>query len=223
MMPLSGQPRPAPGGSDYARVERAIHYIQSRVDEQPALAEVAAHVGLSEFHFQRLFQRWAGISPKRFLQFLTLQEAKELLAQSRSVLDASLQLGLSSPSRLHDLFLSLEQMTPGEYRSAARGLSIAWAVEETPLGPALFAAVERGLCGFSFVVDGDEAAALQELHSRWAGATLRHLPAAIQPYAQALRERLRGDAYRPLGLVLKGTVMQPRVWAALPRIPPGQI
>lgn len=223
MMPLPGQPQPPRGGSDYARVERAIHFIQSRVGEQPTLAEVAAQVGLSEFHFQRLFQRWAGISPKRFLQFLTLQEAKGLLAQSRSVLDVSLQLGLSSPSRLHDLFLSLEQMTPGEYRGAARGLTIAWAVEATPLGPALFAAVERGLCGFSFVVDGDEAGALQELESRWPGATLRHLPGALHPYAQALRERLHGDVARPLGLVLKGTALQLRVWEALLRIPPGHV
>src|ERR1035438_7956656 len=105
--------------SDYSKVEKALRYLEQHAAKQPSLAEVASEVGLSEFHFQRLFQRWAGVSPKRFLQYLTLQEAKRLLQDSRSVLDTSLEVGLSSPSRLHDLFLSLERMTPGEYKAQA--------------------------------------------------------------------------------------------------------
>src|SRR6266852_3440632 len=117
---------PTEAASDFARVERAIHFIQSRVHQQPSLGEVAAEIGLSEFHFQRLFQRWAGVSPKRFLQFLTLEQAKQLLRETRRVLEASLELGLSGPSRLHDLFLTLEQMTPGEYKAGARGMTVCW-------------------------------------------------------------------------------------------------
>jgi AraC family transcriptional regulator of adaptative response/methylated-DNA-[protein]-cysteine methyltransferase len=123
------------GSSDYATIEKAIHYIESRLQDQPSLDEVAREVGVSPFHFQRMFQRWAGVSPKRFLQFLTLGEAKRMLAESKSVLEASLEVGLSGPSRLHDLFLSIERMTPGEYKAGAEGLVIHWGVEETPFGP----------------------------------------------------------------------------------------
>lgn len=213
----------AKGASDYARVERALRYIESRVREQPTLQEVAAEVGLSEFHFQRLFQRWAGVSPKRFLQFLTLQEAKRLLAESRSVLEVSFDVGLSGPSRLHDLFMSLERITPGEYRSSAPNLTLWWGVEDTPLGPALFGAMERGLCAVSFLVDGDERRAARELTERWPGATVRHAPDRIGAYARDLRDRMTGDVTRPLGIVLKGTDLQLRVWEALLRVPPGAV
>lgn len=203
---------------DYDRVEKAIHFIQANVREQPKLGDVAAEVGLSEFHFQRLFQRWAGVSPKRFLQFLTLQDAKRLLAESRSVLDVSYELGLSGPSRLHDLFLTLEHLSPGEFRAAARGLTISWDVQDTPLGPALFAAMDRGLCGISFV-EGQEP--IRELSRRWPGATLVRDGEAIRPYAAAMSARLQGDAPQPLGVVLKGTELQFRVWEALLKIPAG--
>src|SRR5216684_7808185 len=119
---------PTEAASDFARVERAIHFIQSRVHQQPSLGEVAAEIGLSEFHFQRLFQRWAGVSPKRFLQFLTLEQAKQLLRASANVLDATYDAGLSAPSRLHDLSVTLEAATPGEYRAGGTGLAIRWGV-----------------------------------------------------------------------------------------------
>jgi AraC family transcriptional regulator of adaptative response/methylated-DNA-[protein]-cysteine methyltransferase len=208
-------------GSDYARIERAIHFIQSRVREQPTLADVANELGLSEFHCQRLFQRWAGVSPKRFLQILTLEHAKQVLADSRSLLEASAEVGLSGPSRLHDLFLSLEHITPGEYKAGAKGLTVYWGVEDTPLGPALFAALDRGLCGVSFVMEGGEHSALHELRERWPGAKLEHRPAASAPYAKELRARMHGQAGQPLSLVLKGTPLQLKVWEALLRIPEG--
>jgi len=227
IVPVSSQAaapaREASGQSDYARVERALRFLEAHVSSQPRLEEVAAEVGLSVFHFQRLFQRWAGVSPKRFLQFLTLHEAKRCLSETRSLLEASLHVGLSGPSRLHDLFLSLEGMTPGEYKARGRGQEIRWAVEETPFGPALFAAIERGLCGLSFVGDAGEAGALEELTRRWPEATRLRAPAAVRVHAEAFRARMAGKVDRPLGLVLKGTPLQLRVWEALLRIPPGHL
>jgi AraC family transcriptional regulator, regulatory protein of adaptative response / methylated-DNA-[protein]-cysteine methyltransferase len=145
-MSATGAARREDGGrSDYARVARLIRFLQQRVTAQPTLADCAAEVGLSEFHVQRLFQRWAGISPKRFVQFLTLEQARRLLAADRSLLDTSHAVGLSGPGRLHDLFVQIERMTPGQFKEQAAGLTVRWAIEPTPFGPALLAAVERGL------------------------------------------------------------------------------
>jgi AraC family transcriptional regulator of adaptative response/methylated-DNA-[protein]-cysteine methyltransferase len=208
--------------SDYAKVEQAIRFIDARVREQPNLAEVADEVGLSEFHFQRLFQRWAGVSPKRFLQFLTIEEAKRMLAESRSLLETSHAVGLSGPGRLHDLFLNLELMTPGEYKAQAEGLRIHWGVEDTPFGPALFAALDRGLCGLSFLLDDEPEVALAELRDRWPGARFVTSPARVRGYAETLNARTQGRLGEPLSLVLKGTPFQLRTWEALLRVPAGQ-
>lgn len=214
-------PPPSPR-SDYARIERAIRYLREHAREQPSLAEVAAAAGLSEFHFQRLFQRWAGVSPKRFLQVLTLTEAKRLLEDSRSVLEASVEVGLSGPGRLHDLFLSIERMTPGEYKDRGRGLEMTWSVEQTPLGEALLVANPRGLCAISFV-DGGVEPALDEVRARWPEAAFAHRPQALREAAGELRRRMAGETGRPLGIVLKGTPLQLRVWEALLRIPSGRV
>lgn len=207
--------------SDYAKVEKAIRFLEQSKGDQPSLGEVAAEVGLSEFHFQRLFQRWAGVSPKRFLQFLTLQEAKRLLRESRSLLETSLELGLSGPSRLHDLFLSLERMTPGDYKARAAGLCVHWGVAETRFGPALFASLDQGLCGLEFLGEAGVEGALATLQARWPGARLEPAPSVARYYAEALAARLGGST-EPLGVVLKGTPFQLQVWEALLRIPPGQ-
>lgn len=217
---MPAKPNPA---SDFARVTAAIHFLRANAPHQPSLAEVASHVSLSEFHFQRLFQRWAGISPKRFLQFLTLQAAKQLLMDSHSVLETSLAVGLSGPSRLHDLFLTYEQMTPGQFKSRASGMRVQWGMGETLFGPALFSTVERGLCGLTFVEEGGEAQALEALARRWSQANLERSDAAIRPLAANLRTRMLGQPTEPLGLVLKGTPLQLRVWEALLRIPPGRV
>ncbi|WP_243295222.1 bifunctional transcriptional activator/DNA repair enzyme AdaA [Geothrix mesophila] len=208
--------------SDYSRVERAIRFLADHAEEQPSLERVAEEVGLSPFHFQRLFQRWAGVSPKRFLQVLTLAEAKRMLAESRSLLDVSHAVGLSGPGRLHDLFLRLERMTPGEYKAQAGGLTIHWGVAETPFGPALFAALDRGLCGLAFLGEDGQDGALAELRARWPGARLERGDALIQPYAEAFEAHMRDGGGRPLSLVLKGTPFQLRTWEALLRVPPGQ-
>lgn len=218
--PMSTEPRRAAGQSDYARVERAIRFLQAHAREQPDLATVAAEVGLSEFHFQRLFQRWAGVSPKRFLQVLTVNHAKQLLAGSRTVLETSYEVGLSAPSRLHDLFLSVELLTPGEFRAGAHGLDLAWDVVDTPFGSALLAASERGLCGVSFVERGE---AERELRARWPEARLRREPRKLAEAASALRARMSGRLDRPLALVLKGTPLQLKVWQALLQVPAGQV
>ena len=215
---------------DYARVERAIHFLERRVETQPTLEEVAASVRLSPYHFQRMFSRWAGISPKRFLQALTLNHAKAALADSQSVLDAAFAAGLSGPSRLHDLFVTVEAVTPGEFKAQGAGLPIRYGFHPTPFGLALIAATPRGLCHLSFVGEGRRAA-LGRLTEDWARAEIREDAAQTAPFAgkifgnglaggrSSAAADLRGG--QPLTLLLKGTPFQHQVWQALLRIPPG--
>src|SRR5512145_2087381 len=136
---------------DYLRIEQAILYLENHYCEQPSLEEVAANIGLSEYHFQRLFTRWAGVSPKRFLQFLTKEGAKELLDRSENLLDTTHRVGLSSLGRLHDLFVTAEAVTPGEYKTRGEGLTIHYGIHLTPFGKCLIATTERGICHLSFV------------------------------------------------------------------------
>ncbi len=207
--------------SDFTRCARAIRFLCERVRDQPRLSDVAAQAGVSEFHFQRMFQRWAGISPKRFLQYLTLQEARDLLRDSRSVLEASVELGLSSPSRLHDLFLTLEGMTPGQFKDLGSGVRVAWTVAPTPFGPALLAALDGRLCGLSFLAGDDPGPALAELRERWPRAEFRR--EALPDLAGALEARFRGEPGKPLSLLLQGSPFQLRVWEALLAIPEGRV
>jgi AraC family transcriptional regulator, regulatory protein of adaptative response / methylated-DNA-[protein]-cysteine methyltransferase len=204
--------------SDYAVVEKAIAFLESHFAEQPELADVAAHVHLSEAHFQRTFRRWAGISPKRFLQFLTAEHARRLLADSATVLDASYAVGLSGGSRLHDLMINVHAATPGEIKSGGAGIEIAHGVHESPFGAAFVATTGRGLCALAFVAPDDAGRSLRELRKRWPGAVLR----ADQ---EATREAARlafGGGTNAVTLFLKGTNFQIRVWEALLRIPSGR-
>lgn len=206
---------------DYRRIERAIGYIEAHADKQPSLAEVASHLGLSEYHFQRLFRRWAGLTPKDFLQYVTLGRAKRLLTQSRSLLDASLEVGLSGTGRLHDLFTTIEAMTPGEYKRGAAGVTIRWGRHATPFGEALFACTERGLCHLAFIDGQGPQDALDDLTSRWPAAGWIEDPDVTGRYADEVTVRMAGGAARPLALLLKGTPFQTRVWEALLTIPEG--
>jgi len=205
--------------SDYERIAKAIDYIGENVTAQPSLADVAAHVHLSPFHFQRLFSRWAGTTPKRFLQVLTLELGKQLLKESTSLLDVSDALGLSSSSRLHDHFVQLEAVTPGEYRNKGKGLSIRHGVHDTPFGRLFIARTPRGVCRAAFVDDGDEAAQLDRLLEVWPLAALERDAEATADIAALLSAPVR-DLQRPLSLHVAGTNFQIAVWRALLRIPP---
>jgi AraC family transcriptional regulator, regulatory protein of adaptative response / methylated-DNA-[protein]-cysteine methyltransferase len=212
--------------ADYMRIEKAIELLSARYREQPALDEIARHVGLSPFHFQRLFHRWAGVTPKRFLQFLTLEHAKERLRASATVLEASFDAGLSGPSRLHDLFLNLEAVTPGEHRDRGAGLAIAWGVHESPFGNCFIAVTARGICGLGFLCaeaapgsPTSEAALLGRLISSWPAASIHRDDARTRPYvAKVFAGNPRGKG---LSLFVRGTPFQVRVWRALLEIPPG--
>jgi AraC family transcriptional regulator of adaptative response/methylated-DNA-[protein]-cysteine methyltransferase len=183
------------------------------------LEEVARASGLSLFHFQRLFKRWAGVSPKRFLQFLTAEHAKKCLRESRSVLDAAYESGLSGPGRLHDLFVSVEGMTPGQYKALGKGLRIDYGVHHTPFGEALAAATARGLCGFLFLGKCGEKTALAQLKRDWPKADYVHNSSAGREWV----EKIFGSspARKNLKVLLKGTLFQLKVWEALLRIPAG--
>src|SRR5215475_3492288 len=170
---MNMQPIPLTQASlDYERIAKAISYLESNYLEQPGLETVARAVHMSEFHFQRVFSRWAGISPKRFLQFLTVEHAKRQLAEAKPVLDATFDSGLSSPGRLHDLFVSVEAVTPGEFKTRGEGIQIAYGFHPTPFGQCLIGVTERGVCWLSFHDDGSHRTALRDLQSRWSGAQL---------------------------------------------------
>ena len=208
---------------DYTRIEQAILFLEQNFQEQPDLKEIADNVGLSEYHFQRLFTRWAGISPKRFLQFLAVNHAKHLLVESKSVLEATYETGLSSPSRLHDLFVTYEAVTPGEFKRKGETLKIVYSFQPTPFGEALLAVTERGICGLSFI-QGDRQVALDDLRRQWSQAEFCEDSVQIKPLA----ERIFGNdsasvETAPLHLYLKGTNFQIKVWQALLKVPSGTV
>jgi AraC family transcriptional regulator of adaptative response/methylated-DNA-[protein]-cysteine methyltransferase len=207
---------------DYGRVAEAIRYLVARVDDQPALGDLAAHLGLSPYHVQRMFRRLVGLSPKDFVQQLTLVHAQQLLADQASLLDASLAVGLSGPSRLHDLFVSLDAMTPGQFKRGGGGVEVAWGIHATPLGDALFAETKRGLCALRFVDEGRRVA-VSDLQSRWPDASLIEAPDRTAHAAQIVTDRMRGRPTRPLSLALRGTPFQVQVWRALMLIPEGRV
>lgn len=206
---------------DYALVERAILYLDAHAARQPDLAEVAGAVGLSEFHFQRLFSRWAGISPKRFLQFVTRERARELLESSQNLLDTTFRLGLSSPGRLHDLFVTTEAVTPGEYKSRGAGVTIRYGIFPTPFGKCLLGATDRGICHLGFV-EGSEGDAVDELFSYWRQAEFTEDHASTAALVEAIF-RLGQQPHIPIHVLLRGTNFQLKVWEALLRIPAGGV
>lgn len=224
---ISQQVAPAPArteseSGDYATVRRAIAYLSEHRREQPALGAVAAEVGLSEAHFQRLFRRWAGLSPKQFVQALTLDHARALLRDSASVLDAALEVGLSGPGRLHDLFVAHEAMSPGEFKAGGAGLDIAYGFHDSPFGEALIMVTPRGLCGLAFAdTAAERPPVLAEMRARWPKATYREAPEKTGAFAARIFEPARWRAETPLRVVLIGTDFELRVWQTLLHIPLG--
>jgi AraC family transcriptional regulator of adaptative response/methylated-DNA-[protein]-cysteine methyltransferase len=214
---------------DYLRIEQAILYLENHYKDQPELAEVAQQIGLSEYHFQRLFSRWAGVSPKRFLQFLTKEGAKGLLDRSENLLETTHQVGLSSLGRLHDLFVTTEAVTPGEYKSRGVGVTIRYGIHPTPFGKCLIATTERGICHLSFLQTSEavpwtsEGDAVDHLVADWQQAKMiedhRSTVELIEPIFD-LRYSQRG---KPLNVHLRGTNFQLKVWEALLQVPAGEV
>jgi AraC family transcriptional regulator, regulatory protein of adaptative response / methylated-DNA-[protein]-cysteine methyltransferase len=207
----------AAGARDYERVERAITFLIENRDAQPSLEDVSEQLGLSAFHVQRLFTRWAGVSPKRFLSYLTIEHAKYRLEQSASVLEAAYDAGLSGSSRLHDLMVSAEAMTPGEYKAMGSDLTIRHGLVPTPYGRALFLVSDRGLCGLEFV-DGAPEALLADAKERWPLSQFIE----DQSVAQAMSRKVFTES-ETIPILMKGTPWQLQVWSALLRIPGGSI
>lgn len=206
---------------DYQRIEQALQFLESNFTSQPGLEEIAQHAHVSKYHFQRLFKRWVGISPTQFLQFLTLEYTKRKLAEGRRILETSYDAGLSGSGRLHDLFVTFEAMTPGEYKKMGSGLQIDYGFHETPFGECLLAITSRGICHLSFVQKKGRDDALSHLQRNWAHAMFventRKTHAMI---ARIFAPHIANDS-RPFHLLIKGTNFQVNVWKALLTIPNG--
>ncbi len=209
--------------TDYARIEKAIRFLDRERAAAPSLAAVAEHVGLSEAHFQRLFTRWAGISPKRFLQHRTAEVVKRLLRERRALLDVTYEAGLSGLGRLHDLVVNAEAVTPGEYQRAGEGLTLRYGFHPTPFGECLIAVTPRGVCHLAFTAPISRSAALERLRSEWGAATLVADQAGTRDAAARAFPPPGSAAMPGLALHVKGTNFQLKVWRALLEVPPGTV
>jgi AraC family transcriptional regulator of adaptative response/methylated-DNA-[protein]-cysteine methyltransferase len=207
---------------DYNIVEKAIDFLEHHQGDQPSLADIAGSVHLSEFHFQRLFSRWVGISPKRFLQYLTKENAKRLLDESKNILDVALDAGLSGPGRLHDLFIHCEAMTPGEYKKKGEGLDISYGFAASPFGNCMIATTGRGICTLKFVRDRGKNELVEWLETQWPNAKLILDNPAAKKMGQSVFPFDLQSEPAPLHLYVKGTNFQIKVWEALTRIPFGR-
>lgn len=210
--------RPEAEGSGYATIGRALAWLGRNWQEQPSLEEAAAAVGLGPHHFQRLFTRYVGVSPKKYVQYLTLRHAKARLADSASVLDAAFDAGLSGPGRLHDLFVTHEALTPGEWKTQAAALNLAWGWHDSPFGDCLIVASPRGVCGLAFGDPGAHDDVLADLATNFGAARLEPDEAVTRPFA----ERAFGGS-GSIHLLLRATPFQLKVWEALLRIPAGAL
>lgn len=212
----------------YDQIAAAIAFIRQHQKEQPDLSQIAAQVGLSDYHFQRLFTQWAGISPKRFVQYLTIERAKATMQETNDLLSLSVDVGLSSPSRLHDLFVTIEAMSPGEYKSGGKGLEIHYGLHKTRFGQAVIAMTRRGLCTLQFWDDPSLSVA-DWLANSWPQATLIEDSRATKELCDRLFAPLSNQTLKPidepnaktLSLLVKGTNFQLQVWRALLQIPLG--
>jgi AraC family transcriptional regulator, regulatory protein of adaptative response / methylated-DNA-[protein]-cysteine methyltransferase len=207
---------------DYELVKHTLAFISENWRDQPSLDTLADQAGLSATHLQRLFTRWAGLSPKAFLQAVTLDHARELLRDSASILDASYELGLSGPGRLHDLFVTHEGMSPGIYKAHGRGLNIQYGFHDCPFGRALILITSEGLAGLAFADHGKEKLALADMTARWPEATYVENQQATAAYAKRIFESERWKPDQPLKIVFIGSDFEIRVWETILRIPFGK-
>lgn len=206
----------------YERMTKAITFMRENYLHQPNLETVAQHVHLSEYHFQRLFTRWAGISPKRFLQYLTVEEAKSKIAETENLLNLTMAVGLSSPGRLHDLFVRLEAMSPGEFKAKAAGLKIWYGIHETPFGNCLIATTTRGICNLQFLENCEQETAAKILDATWKKAKMIYDPVATKEMSHRIFSPVTAQD-SPFLLSVKGTNFQIQVWRALLSIPFGEV
>jgi len=207
---------------DYDSVRRIVAFISQNWRDQPSLDEIAGHVGLSTTLVHHLFRRWAGLTPKAFLQAITLDNAKLMLAQSASVLEASYEVGLSGPGRLHDLFVTHEAMSPGEFKTGGSGLTMTYGFHPSPFGEAIIVATGRGLAGLGFVDGEDRESALADMRRRWRNAEFIADDTGTAPLAHRVFEASSWKPQEPLRVVLIGTDFEVRVWQTLLRIPLGR-
>lgn len=208
---------------NFERIKDAIEFLETNFKKQPSLNEIAASVHLSKFHFQRLFKEWAGVTPAQFLHFLTIGYAKEQLRKSHSVFDTSLQAGLSSASRLHDLFITFEGVTPGNYRRLGENLMIRYGFHPTPFGECLLASTDRGICALRFLYPSKRKQLLEELKAEWPLAELLEKPQETGVYVQQIFTDIIDNKEKRFHLYLKGTNFQVQVWQALLALKPGDI
>jgi AraC family transcriptional regulator of adaptative response/methylated-DNA-[protein]-cysteine methyltransferase len=213
-------PAAPPATADYAVVKRAIEFISTHWRDQPSIDEVAEHVGLSPSHFQHVFKRWAGLTPKAFLQAITIERARELLRDSASVLDTAYDVGLSGPSRLHDLFVTHEALTPGDYRRD--DLTLAYGFHPSPFGESIIVASPRGMAGLGFVDDGAREAALADMARRWPRARLVRDDGMTATYAERVFDPAFWRPDAPLRVVMIGSDFEVRVWETLLSVPMGR-
>lgn len=207
---------------NYRRIAKAIAYLTDSVEKQPSLKDLSCHMGLSEFYLQRLFSEWAGVSPKQFLQYITLEYAKQQLQHS-SVMDAAYSTGLSSSSRLHDLMISCHSVTPGEYKRQGEGLRISYGVHPCRFGLCLIALTSRGICKLAFFdQDHERELVLKELQGEWPKAVINANDSATKLVCEQIFSAVGSDS-KPLQLLLKGSPFQLQVWQALIRLQPGQL
>jgi AraC family transcriptional regulator of adaptative response/methylated-DNA-[protein]-cysteine methyltransferase len=208
---------------DYGRIEKAIGFLQSHFLEQPDLAAAAREVHLSEYHFQRVFTKWAGISPKRFVQFLTVEHAKRQLADSKAVLETAMDSGLSGPGRLHDLFVSVEAVTPGDFKRRGAGLQVEYGFHATRFGSCLLGVTKLGVCWLSFTDGANRESAARDMREYWSGAAFLEKPDATSAVARRIFSGLDAREGGSVGVLLAGTNFQIRVWRALLDIPQGRV
>jgi len=212
--------------TDYERIENVIRHLTEHYFEQPDFRELAGIAKVSEFHFHRLFSRWAGVTPKALIKFLTAKHAKALLRQSQSVLDASLDAGLSGPGRLHDLLVSVDAVSPGEFKSYGEGMEIRYGFHSTPFGTCIIGATARGICHLSFLEQDSSsrrAATIRELRSDWPKAILRHHPQSTRGLAAKIFDRGAKTRTGKIPVLLVGTPFRLKVWEALLKIPSGHV
>jgi len=210
-----------PASADYATVRRALEFVTTRWRQQPSVETIAEHVGLSTSHLTVIFRRWAGLTPKAFLQAITIERARELLRDSATVLDAAYEVGLSGPGRLHDLFVTHEKLTPGDYRRD--DLVLSYGYHPSPFGEAIVVAAQRGLTGLGFVDDGDRTAALADMQRRWPRARFEPDDEATAPLARRAFDSEQWRPDQPLRVVMIGGDFEVRVWETLLSIPLGRM